>query len=447
MDDRTRHLLTAPPSALLVRLATPNAIAFLLQAAVSMAEVWFVGRLGTASLAGIALVFPLLMLTQMMSAGALGGAVASAVARALGAGDRERAEALIWHAIAIAVAGALAFLLLFTVFGRSFLFLLGGRDDVLAKAVAYCQVLFGGGVLLWLVGTLSAVYRATGNMRFPALLLILGAAVQVPLSGTLILGAFGAPELGILGAAISTTAVAGLTGVILFWRLLGVSQSVRLRWSACRFSAALFGDILRVAGPASLSPLLTVLTILSLTAIVAGFGPEALAGYGIGSRVEFLIVPLVFGLGAAMTALVGVAVGARDFDRAERIGWIGAAMAGGLAGGVGLALALFPGAWVPAFTDDPGAQAAAVGYARIVGPLFALQAVGLALYFASQGAGTMLWPVAATLVRMVVAVGGALLLAHVLGFGLHGVFVAIALSMALYGAIIAAAVRFGAWRR
>ena len=121
MDARTQHLLSAPPAPLLVKLATPNALAFFIQGSVSMAEVWFIGRLGTASLAAIALAFPLLMLTQMMSGGAIGGAVASAVARALGARNLSRAEQLIWHSLAIVAGGAAAFLLIFLVFGAGFL--------------------------------------------------------------------------------------------------------------------------------------------------------------------------------------------------------------------------------------------------------------------------------------------------------------------------------------
>ena len=91
MDPRTKHMLTAPPLPLLVRMATPSTLAFFVQGIVSLAEVWFIGRLGSISLAAIALSFPLLMLTQTLSGGAIGGAVASAIARALGAGDVTRA--------------------------------------------------------------------------------------------------------------------------------------------------------------------------------------------------------------------------------------------------------------------------------------------------------------------------------------------------------------------
>ncbi|MFN3236047.1 MAG: MATE family efflux transporter [Pseudomonadales bacterium] len=114
MDDRTRELITAPPLPLLAKMATPNSVAFFIQACVSMTEVWFIGQLGTVSLAAIALAFPLLMLTQMMSGGAMGGAVAAAIARSLGAGDIERAEMLIWHTLALAALGALSFLTCFS---------------------------------------------------------------------------------------------------------------------------------------------------------------------------------------------------------------------------------------------------------------------------------------------------------------------------------------------
>ena len=108
MDPKTQHLLTAKPLPLLVRMAAPSTLAFLVQGSVSLAEVWFIGQLGSISLAAIALAFPFLMLTQTLSGGAMGGAVASAIARALGAGDIHRAEQLIWHALALGAAGALA---------------------------------------------------------------------------------------------------------------------------------------------------------------------------------------------------------------------------------------------------------------------------------------------------------------------------------------------------
>ena len=203
MDPRTKHMLTAAPLPLLARMATPSTLAFFVQGIVSLAEVWFIGQLGSISLAAIALSFPLLMLTQTLSGGAIGGAVASAIARALGAADVARAESLVWHALAIAIMGALVLFAIFLMGGEAFITLLGGRGEVLEQSYSYSLVLLSGGVFIWMLGITSAIFRGMGNMQYPALAIMLGSIFQIPLSGCLILGVYGLPKLGIVGAAVS----------------------------------------------------------------------------------------------------------------------------------------------------------------------------------------------------------------------------------------------------
>src|SRR5215470_13034738 len=137
-------LLTSPILPTLLKLALPNAIAMLGTALVAVAETSYIGRLGVEPLAGIALVFPFVMLTQMMSAGAMGGGVSSAVSRALGAGNRERAAALALHAAMIGICAGLFFTAVMLAFGRDFYALLGGRGEALEQAMHYSQVLFSG---------------------------------------------------------------------------------------------------------------------------------------------------------------------------------------------------------------------------------------------------------------------------------------------------------------
>lgn len=446
MDARTQQLISDPPLPLLIKMATPNSVAFFVQAGVSMAEVWFIGQLGTVSLAAIALVFPLLMLSQMMSGGAMGGAVASSIARSLGRGDPERAERLIWHTVTLAAAGAVTFLVTYLAFGRWFLGFLGGQGTVLEQANTYCLILFCGGIFLWLMGAVSAVYRGMGNMQFPAMLMIVSACIQVPLSGILVLGAFGIPSMGVAGAAVSAVFSAAVISSIMLGRLAFGNTTIQLRMSGLSLTKELFDDILAVFRPASLSPLLSVATVLSLTAVVSRFGEQALAGYGIGSRIEFLIVPLVFGLGAAMTSMVGMSIGANNVTRAQSIGWTGGLTASVLAGFVGVVLAAIPDWWIPLFTDNREVFEAAKSYMQIVGPAYAFLGLGLSLYFASQGAGAMRWPVLATIARFGLAVGGAIVLAFHFELGLRGVFYAAAISMVVYGIIIAGALKLGAWR-
>lgn len=440
-------LLTDPPLGLLVRMAGPSALAFLVQAAVSMAETVFIARLGLVPLAAIALMLPALMLMQMLANGAIGGAVSSSVARALGRGDGAAANAFIWHALAIAVLAAFLFAGLYSGFGRSLLVATGAPQAVVAAAHDYGAVLFLGVAPIWVSALLTSVVRGTGDMQFPARLMIASSLVQIPLSGLLMLGGLGLPGLGLKGSAFAVILVATGSSLVLAHRLLKPGRAVRLTMVACRLRLAYFADILRVGALASLSPVSTVLTIAILNTLIGRFGVETLAGYGVVARVEFLLVPLVFGIGAALTALVGVNMGAGQVARAERIGWMGGGAAAGLAGAVGLVLAVAPGLWTGLFTRDPESLAAGALYLRIVGPVFAFQGLGLALYFASQGAGAILWPIIATLLRFAICIGGAMLVMRQPQPQLAGVYACIALGMTAYGSVTAMALWRGAWRR
>lgn len=440
-------MLNAAPLPLLLRMAAPNALAFVVQASVNMTEIWYVGQLGTVSLAAMALMFPWLMLMQMLANGAIGGAVTGAVARAIGSGHLERAEQLIWHALAIAVIAGFAFLLIVLLLLDPLLRLMSEDPAVLAESRAYAIVLFSGCPLLWSMAMLSSVYRGMGNMRFPAMLMVLGAAVQVPLSGMLILGWFGMPQLGITGAAVSILVVAGLSTLVLLVGLSGSRQTLRLLTERCRFAAAQFMGILRVGLPSALSPVFTIATISGINVLVGEFGVAALAGYGIGSRIEFLLIPMVFGLGVAMNALVGVNLGAGQLARAVRIGWTGGFTAAAFTGVAGILLALFPQVWAGLFTDDPATLASAQSYLRIMGPFFAFQGLGLSLYFASQGAGTVTWPVIATVLRFVIAIGVGALCVYGLELPLNSVYLMASIGMLIFGSITAVALKLGVWDR
>lgn len=411
-----------------------------------MVEVWYIGHLGTISLAAIALMFPGLMLMQMLSGGAIGGAVTSAVARAIGGHQMERAERLIWHALVLALAGGVFFFLIYHLFGVKLLLKLGARGAVLKEAMVYGTVLFTGCVLIWLASLLSAVFRGMGDMRFPASLMVFGAMIQVPLAGTLILGWFGFPKMGISGAATATISVAGVNTIILLMRLAFGRIEVPLRRARLQLQWLLVTDILRVGALASLSPIFSVMTITLVNGLISGLGPSAIAGYGIGARLEFLLIPMVFGLGASMTSLVGMNMGAGNIDRAERIGWIGGGCAALLTGIVGMGLALFPGLWINLFTKDATVFASGASYLKIVGPAFLFQGLGLSLYFASQGARAVFWPVIATIARFGIAGAGAMLGVQWFGFGGNFIFGCIAAGMVVYGIITASSLGLGAWR-
>src|SRR5438876_624911 len=345
-DPRTRVLLEAPIVSTILRLATPNVLVMFVQAAVGLIETYFVAKLGTDALAGVALVFPALMLMQMMSAGAMGGGISSAIARALGAGRRRDANALAAHALAIAVGFGLLFMLAVLGGGRWLYSAMGGSGVSLTAALTYSTVVFSGAILVWVFNSLANVIRGTGNMTVPAVITLVGAAALIPLSPCLIFGWGPFPRLGVAGGAV--------------------------------------------------------------------------------------------------VAMVGTDIGAGQRDRALRAAWIGAGIAAGLTEIIGLCAATVPHLWLSLFDTDPAMLDAGSRYLRVVGPFYGLFGLGMALYFASQGAGRLAWPLLANLTRLAIAAGGGWLALRWSG-DVSYVFVALSAALAAFGLMNAWAVASGAW--
>jgi putative MATE family efflux protein len=446
LDPRTKLLIEAPITPTLLRLAIPNVVTTLVQASTGLVETYFIGRLGTDALAGVSLVFPGVMLMQMMAGGAMGGGVSSAIARALGSGRREDADATILHALIIATGFAAFFTITVIAAGPWLYSALGGRGGSLAMALAYSNIVFAGVILIWWFNTFANIIRGTGNTFVPAVVTLVGAALLVPLSAALIFGFGPLPSMGAAGGAISLLAYYGV-GTLAFIYYLWSGRAVvtpklmetRLRWS-------LFRDILRIGLLASLTSIMTNLTIALTTGVVGAFGPAAIAGYGVGTRLEYLLVPLAFGFGGPLVALVGTNIGAGNRDRALRAAWIGGGISFGMTEAIGVAAALFPEAWLGLFDSDPAMIAAGSMYLRIVGPFYGFFGLGMALYFASQGAGVLKWPLLAGFSRMIIAVGGGYVLLHWTG-DLTYVYAALAAGLATMGTMIAVAIKGGAWFR
>jgi putative MATE family efflux protein len=437
-------LLEAPIGATIARLALPNVVVMVVQASIGLIETYFVARLGVDALAGMALVFPLLMLLQMVSAGAMGGGILSAVARSLGSGNRDRANELVWSAVVITVVLGALTTVAALLYGPKLYSLMGGKGGSLAAAVTYSWIVFAAAVPIWMFNSLAAVIRGTGNMFFPAAVTTAGAVFLIPVSPVLIFGLGPFPHLGIAGGAVAVV-LYYVVGTAVFaayiWSGRGVLKPTllppRLAWAPLR-------DILRVGLVSSIVSLSTNISIATATGLAGLIGPAAVAGYGTGARLEYLLVPLVFGLGAPVAAMVGTSIGAGRRDRALRAAWVGAAMAAVLTEAVGLTAAFFPQAWLSLFGSDPQMIAVGTSYLQIVGPVYGFFGGGLALYFASQGAGRVGWAMIIAVVRVLIAALGGWFVVTRFG-GSTGLFATIAAALVIYGLANVAAVAGGVW--
>jgi len=427
-------------------------------ALVTIAETSYIGRLGTFPLAGIALVFPMVMLQQMISAGSMGGGISSAISRAIGAGDDDKANQLVMHAFAISLGLGILYSLLFLVWGREIFSMIGGSGVALDEAMAYANIAFSGAITIWLTNAFASAIRGSGNMKTPSTVLMLVAVAQVVLGGALGLGLGPFPPFGMAGVAAGQVIAYSFSAIYLGQYLRTSGSRVRLNFSL-QFVPAYFKDILRVGAIASISSVQTVLTILILTKIVAGFGPGALAGYGIGTRLEFLLIPITFAIGVACVPMVGMAIGGGLVNRAKQVAWTGAALSAGIAkqvawtgaalsagivGVIGLFAAVLPDQWAMLFTDNAEVIGITHLYLMWVAPVYGFFALGLCLYFASQGAGKLLGPVLAGTLRLVMVAGGGFYMLQA-GTSPSSLFALIAGAMVVYGIVTALSVYLIGW--
>lgn len=440
------RLQNGPILSTLLRLSLPNVLAMVMTVAVGIAETYYVGYLGTTPLAAMALVFPFAMLSGMMSAGAMGGGVSSAISRALGANNHQRASQLALHAILIGLAAGLVYSMVFVCFGPGLYALLGGSGTILEAASGYSDVLFSGALLVWLSNTLASVLRGTGNMRVPSLGILGSAVLQILLGGVLGLGAGPIPSHGMAGIAIGHI-VATAAGVLYFaWFLLSGKARLHLQLSGFRLQAEMFYDILKVGALALISPLQSVLAVLIFTGLIARLGTLPLAGYSIGQRLEFLLIPISFGIGVASVPMVGMAVGAGQVARARQVAWTAAALSALNLSMIGAWVTILPLQWASLFSSDAAVLQHARDYLTTVGPTFAFFGMGLTLYFASQGSGKVLGPVIAGTVRLLLVAGvGWWLSAR--GADAKAYFWLVAAAMVVYGLSSVVLVRMTRWQR
>jgi len=414
------------PLPAVVRLAAPTTLVMLVASASNVLQTYFVSRLGPDAIAAVALVFPVSILAMTAVGGGIGTGVASAIARAVGGRRTADAAVVAEHSLLLCVALGVGFAL-FVYFGVESLFrLMGGRGTVLEMATLFAHVLFGGSVITFLGGTFDSVLRGEGNVKVPAFWSIMSLGLQIVLTPIFMfplgMGLLGAPIAVLVSQSISVT---GRSFFIYRGKAL-----VRPRLWPRHYHMTPLREILRVGVPAALSTVVANVSIMVLTGVLARFGDANLAAYGLGTRLDFLLLSFCYGFGAAMLTLVGLATGAQRADK------VGAYVRQGVTAVVVLmalaSVVLFwrPELWLGIFTDDADIIAVGHDYFRIVGPSYPFVGISMVLSFAFQGLGRANVPLVFMALRVVVVLMVALVCTQVLGLGERSVFLTIAVGNA-----------------
>jgi putative MATE family efflux protein len=419
-------LLHGPLLSQLIRLALPTVAVLFMTTLLSVAETYFVSSLGLKAIAAASLVVPVMVLMTTVASAGIGGGVSSAIARATGARRQDEAESLAWHTVVIsAVAGGL-FSLVVVLAGPALFRSLGGSGPSLDQAVLYSNILFGGAIPFWILLLLQAALRGAGNVKVPAMIILGGAVAGLILSPVLINGWLGAPRMGVAGAGVTQVLcnIAALGVVVAYMR----SPSSTLRLRRYPLQRKHFSAILGVGLLSAMNAVMSAMSLTALTAAAGTVSVAAIAGYGIASRLDMLLVPVMFGFGTAAITLVGTNLGAGNVVRARGVAIVNVLFVAGVVGLVGLVVSLFPQLWLGLFTSDSAVMAVGAQYLHAVAPFYAVIGVIFELYFAGQGAQRILWPMTASVVRFVFALAAMVLVLQ--GYAsLRTAFVLVAVSI------------------
>ena len=278
-----------------------------------LAEAVYLGMLGTEALAAMGFAFPL-TITLFAFAGGIGSGASSVIARAMGAGQRDRAAVLVTHAQLLAIGVGTVLAVLGFLFAHPIVSALGATGLVLTLTVEYLQVYMIGVPFFILSVVGSTLLRATGSAASPGLIMALGSAVQIALGPLLIFGWLGFPELGIAGAAWAYVA-SRVVGVGLYVVLLHRARLMDLNLTGWLDS---WISIMHVGAPAIASGLVMPMSMLVITRLLANHGHEVVAAYNVASRVETIAHMILWSCSSSAEPFIGQNWGARLYDRVRR---------------------------------------------------------------------------------------------------------------------------------
>lgn len=303
---QTQHgvLVEGPVGAALRKMAVPMAFGMIFMIAVNLIDTFWVAKLGTRYVAAMTFTFPVVGLIINLALGVMIG-TSTAVARIIGSGDHEGAQTLTRHALVLSILMVVAFSVL-GVLTQDWIFrLLGAEGEILELTKTYMTIWYLGVVFLMVPLVMNGVLRARGDARTPMVVMMLAAIVNAILDPVFIFGWGPVPAMGFEGAAIATL-LSRIVGMIYVFSVI-LRRKDLLRWTPTPFDGfqASVRKILSVGVPAAITNALGPLAVALITGMVATYGPEALAAYGIGVRLDAIVMMVPMALGGALSPFVG----------------------------------------------------------------------------------------------------------------------------------------------
>lgn len=411
-----------------IRLSGYMILGFLAMTLSQFIEAVYLGIVGTAAIAAVTFTFPVMMALGAATRG-IGMGAGAVLARAIGAGDRERAAFLTTHGLLLVLVFNTACSVALVAFAEPLFHLLGARGEILDLVVAYITIAAIGFPLFGLSMVGTGLMRSVGDPVFPGVVLTTGSVLQVIIGPFLIFGLAGAPALGVEGAAWSFVIARSISFLVsAYWFVI----RERLIRPSFRHFASSRRAILHVGIPAMTSNLIEPLASAVITRLLASYGTAVVAGFGVAARIEAVVFMVVIGISSSTAPLVGQNWGARRFDRVDLalrlcdrycLAW----------SVIAAAVMWLGGRWfVSLINNEPGVVATATMYLAII-PI----SIGFAgMANVANGAFNALSKPFPPLVLSILRIGAFYVPLALLGsryFGYTGIFAAVALTNVVLG--------------
>ena len=379
------------------RLAVPIMISIGIQTLYTLIDMIYIGRLGGDAIAAVAFNMPIFFFIMGLSFG-LGNGVTASIARFIGSNDKANADNSAEHAVAM---GALISLILTVsglLFGKNILLFIGCTDDILPLAWDYLKVSCYGLSFGIFSGFFRSILAGEGEMKLPMIVAGLGTVLNTILDPIFIFYM----KLGVAGAAWATT-MSQIVVFFVFIYMLFVKRHtyVRFRLKDFSFSSYIIYDIIKVGIPVSMSMVVMSVGQLVFNRLLVNFSTDAVAAYQIGGRLDMIVFLPIFGIASALTTIIGMFYGAKEFDKIKLISFYGIKSSLLITSISSVFLFIFAPIVVKIFTEDLQIQNISIDYLRIMSLMFPFISVGLTIGRILQGLGRGMPSLIITIVRVI----------------------------------------------
>ncbi len=429
-----------------ILLGIPMIVEGAMESIASVTDIFFVGRLGRDAIAAIGLTESILSLVHIIAYG-LGIGATAIVSRRIGERDIDGAAVT---AVQVLILGVIVSALTAVVgvkFAPQLLRFMGGSPALVAYAVPYMRIMFGGTVAMVILVVASAIFRGAGDGAIAMRAMAISNGLNLILVPCLVKGLLFFPQLGLNGAAAATITAQGVGALYTLRHLFGGPGRLKTQARHWKLGREVMARVFGISALGTFQIFLTSASWFALIRVVSTFGSDAVAGYTIGLRIILFALFPAFGLSFAASTMAGQMLGAGKPDRAEKAVWLTGLYNLGFLGSMGVFFMIFAPIIVGWFTTESIVHSYAVAFLRTIAPGFPLYAFGMVLNESFNGAGDPWTPTCINFfVFWVFEIPAAWLLSHILRMGPQGVFLAVTLALSAFTIVSAVIFRRGHWK-